>query len=1251
MKILAADPAPSEAKRNPRLWPEAARFAIAAAFAFLSLCDPLAAPAAPVITYVQGNYAVPQSPETTVAVPFDQAQTAGDLNVVVVGWNDGTATVSSVTDSRGNRYQLAVGPTVIEGVLSQSIYYANNIQAAGAGANTVTVRFSAAAVYPDIRILEYRGADLSSPVDGTAAQSGSGTMSSSGPVKTANATSLLFAANTVTSHVNGPGSAFVSRLLTYPDGDIAQDRMLTAAGSYNADAPMTDGSWVMQAVAFRTPATATDQQAPTSPTNLAATPVSGSQVNLRWTASTDNVGVTGYLIERCQGAGCTNFSRLLTVTGTAYTDTALVAQTSYTYQVRATDAAGNFSPYSNTATTLTLANASGLVAAYSFDEAAGTTVKDLSGNGNTGTLKDTAWTSSGKYGSALTFDGVGSQVSINDAPSLHLTTAMTLEAWVKPSIVDNAWRDVIYKGGNDNYFLEATSTQDGVAAGGATIGGVDSVILGTSSLRLNTWTHLALTYDGAAQRFYVNGALVSTQPITGSILTSDTPLQIGGDAVYGQFFAGVIDEVRVYNVALNQGQIQADMATPLGGGNSMPEVKLSASSLNFAGVETGTTSVAQAVTLSNVGTAPLSITGIGIAGANAGDFAQSNNCGTTLAPGALCTINVTFTPTTTGARISSLAINDNVTGSPQTIALSGSGTGFAVSPRVTVLTATQTQQFTASGSVTWSVDGIVGGNATVGFISPTGLYTPSLAAGTHTVRATAQQTASATVYITNYPGTFTFHNDNLRSGVNPSETVLTPANVNAAQFGKLFSYPIDGWAFASPLYVANLNIPGKGLHNVVFVATEHDSVYAFDADGRTSEPLWKVSFLRTDVTTVPCEEVGECNDIPVEIGISGTPVIDRATGTLYVVAKTREANTTYVQRLHALDLATGAEKFGGPVVIEASVNGSGAGAVDSKLAFDPLRENQRGGLLLSNGVIYIPFAAHGDVPPWHGWVLGYNATTLQKTVTWCVSPNGYGGGIWQSGAGLAADALGNVFFATGNGNFNADTGGKDFGDSIVKLAPNGALADYFTPFDQAMMEEFNMEPSSAGPVLLVDQPGPIPHRLVTAGKTGTIYVIDRENMGHFQSGSDSQIIQSLPGALPNGGPEEGNYSAPVFFNNTIYYGAVKDHLRAFRFTNGTLASAPVSQSDAVYSNRGAFFAVSANRSSNGLLWAVQDNTPAEGVLRVYDANDLANEVYNSDQPNSRDTLGLATKFSVPLVANGKVFVVGKNAVTVYGLLP
>ena len=278
-----------------------------------------------------------------------------------------------------------------------------------------------------------------------------------------------------------------------------------------------------------------------------------------------------------------------------------------------------------------------------------------------------------------------------------------------------------------------------------------------------------------------------------------------------------------------------------------------------------------------------------------------------------------------------------------------------------------------------------------------------------------RKSATATVHVTNSPGMFTHHNDNARTGQNLNESVLTLSNVNAASFGKLASYAIDGIAHASPLYVANVNIPGVGSRNVVYVATEHDSVYAFDADGLGTTPLWKVSFLGPGVTSVPNGDTGECCDIMPEIGITGTPVIDPATGTLYVVAKTKEGANTYRQRLHALDIATGAEKFGGPVLIQATVPGTGVGSSGGQLAFHQLRENQRTALLLHNGVVYMGFGSHGDVQPYHGWLLGYNATTLQRVMAWVATPNGEGGGIWQSGGGLAIDSAGNFYFATGDG--------------------------------------------------------------------------------------------------------------------------------------------------------------------------------------------------------------------------------------------
>ena len=1011
------------------------------------------------IAFVQVNSAVPQAPSTTVAVTYAAAQTAGNLNVIVVGWNDTTAVVQSVVDSRGNVYTLAVGPTVRAGSATQSIYYSANIAAAPANGNTVTVTFAPAAIFADIRIAEYRGIATTSPVDVVAGASGSSATANSGAVTTTNANDLLVGANTVQTITSGAGSSFTQRIITSPDADILEDRIVTAVGSYSATAPMASGWWVMQMVAFKAAGSPTDTQSPTAPgtpvltvvsstridltwpvatdniavtgyrvercagancttfaqvgtpttasfsntglapatsysyrvratdaagnlgpysaTATAATPadtqaptapgtpvptvVSSSQINLTWPVATDNVAVTGYLVERCAGTGCTTFAQVGTpttasfndtgltgstpynyrvratdaatnlgpysavasattqaapdtqaptapgtpvltvvssnridltwpaatdnvavtgyrlerctgagcstfaqvaapattsfsdtglggstsysyrvratdaannlgaysptatattqgdtqpptapgmpvptvvsstqinltwpaatddvaVTGyrvercagagcstfgevaapatASFSDTGLVASTSYSYRVRATDAASNLGPYSATATATTQAGADtqpptapgtpvptvvstsqinltwpvatdniavtgyrvercagtgcstfsqvaapatasfndtglapstsysyrvratdaasnlgpysatatattqadtqpptapgtpvptvvstsqinltwpaatddvavtgyrvercagagcsttfaqvgtpatasfsdtglsastsysyrvratdaagnlgaysanatattlgtnpSLVAAYAFNEGSGTTVADLSGRGNTGTIANATW-ATGKYDSALAFNGSNALVTIADSASLHLTTAMTLEAWVNPSVVSSAWRDVLYKG-NDNYYLEGTTTVGGgVPTGAATISGANNGANGTSALTPNTWSHLAVTFDGATLRLYVNGTQVGTLAQAGTIVTSTNPLQIGGDSIYGQFFQGMIDEVRVYNTALTLAQIQADMNAPVAG--------------------------------------------------------------------------------------------------------------------------------------------------------------------------------------------------------------------------------------------------------------------------------------------------------------------------------------------------------------------------------------------------------------------------------------------------------------------------------------------------------------------------------------------------------------------------------------------------------------------------------------------------------------------------------------------------------------
>ena len=438
---------------------------------------------------------------------------------------------------------------------------------------------------------------------------------------------------------------------------------------------------------------------------------------------------------------------------------------------------------------------------------------------------------------------------------------------------------------------------------------------------------------------------------------------------------------------------------------------------------------------------------------------------------------------------------------------------------MTDLTFTRTQQFTAQGaaSVNWSVDGVLGGNSSIGTITSAGLYTPPASVGTHTVTATTSdqsQSGSATVYVTNYAGTFTYHNDVGRTGENLNELALTPANVNQSTFGKLFSYPLDGLTFASPLYVANVNIPGKGFHNVVYVATEHDSVYAFDADGLSSTPLWHDSFINpaNGITTVPAADTGETGDIPNEIGITSTPVIDPTTGTLYVDAATKEVSggtTTYVHKLHAArhryrrrEVRQSRHDSG-----ERSRHRDGLARRDT-LTFVPLRENQRTALLLSNGVVYLGFSSRGDHEPFHGWVLGYNATTLQQVMVYCTTPNGDDGGVWMSGDGVAADSAGSLYFITGDGLFDASSGGTDYGDSFVKMNAAGSVLDYFSPQVQSSLNSGNLDLGSGGPLLLPDQPGAHPHEMVGAGKNGTIYLVDRDNMGHFHSNSD-QIVQSI----------------------------------------------------------------------------------------------------------------------------------------------
>src|SRR5258708_3874484 len=677
------------------------------------------------------------------------------------------------------------------------------------------------------------------------------------------------------------------------------------------------------------------------------------------------------------------------------------------------------------------AQVTGLVAAYAFNEGSGTTVADVSGNNNNGTIGAATWTTAGKFGSALVFNGTSAQVTVPNATSLQLTTGMTLEAWVFPTGSLASWRAVLDKN-VDGYYLMASSDPNNRPVVGGTWTGGNQNAAAPTALALNAWTHLAATFDGATVRLYVNGAQVASQAQTAPLATTTGTLQIGGDSYPNEFFAGRIDQVRIYNRALTQAEIQADMTNPIGNAGPLPAVSLSSTNISFPDQVTGTTSSARTVTVTNKGGSTLLISSIAISGPHSFDYGHVDDCGSSLAPSGSCTISIVFTPSATGTRTATVVISDNAPGIPHTIALPGTGvppTRLSFTPPVLALTFTRPQQFTTNGgSVTWLVDGVSGGSGALGTITPTGLYTPSSTAGVHTVTVTASgQSANATVYVTDNPGVFTHHNDNFRTGQNLNETALAPANVTPATFGKLFACAVDGEVYAQPLYVANFAIAG-GTHNVVFVATQNDSVYAFDADASPCVQYWQKSFLGTGVTTVSPGDTGETGDINTIIGITGTPVIDPATGTLYVVAKTKEttgcsAPPCYFQRLHALDLATGSEKFNGPANISSAITvpGSGdtgdgtcPGATVGNVPFCPLRENQRPGLLLLNGKVYIAWASHGDNQPYHGWVIGYNAADLTQAPTlFNTPPNGGLGGIWMTGTGPAADASGNIYGNSG----------------------------------------------------------------------------------------------------------------------------------------------------------------------------------------------------------------------------------------------
>jgi hypothetical protein len=528
---------------------------------------------------------------------------------------------------------------------------------------------------------------------------------------------------------------------------------------------------------------------------------------------------------------------------------------------------------------------------------------------------------------------------------------------------------------------------------------------------------------------------------------------------------------------------------------------------------------------------------------------------------------------------------------------------------------------------------------------------------------------------------WTYHYDNHRTGLNANETILNLTNVNSTTFGKLFSYPVDGCVYAQPLYVPNVNIQGQ-IHNVFFIATEHDSVYAFDADsaGASGGQLWKTSLGVSAVTVIPGVFTnknfgtrynnGAYTDIFPEVGITGTPVIDTNTGTFYVDAFTGEISggvTNYFHRMHALNITNGAERSFSPVVITATIPGTGADSVGGKVTFNAKQENQRPALTLAAGIVYVAYAGYADTDPYHGWIIGFNAANLSQTTNYVfnVTPNAttatFGtdageGGIWMSGGGLTVDDNTNLLFEVANGSFSAtnNSGGVDFGDCFMKLSTTNHLSvlDYFAPYNQATLQANDTDLGSGGLLILPDQPGNVPHELVGAGKEGKIYIINRDNFAtnnnHFNAtGTVDFVTQILTNKI------KGSFDTPAWFNGWIYYAASGDKLKAIALTNGVLdGNTIVTNNNRTFNFPGATPGITANGTTNGIVWALQMPTPlgSPAVLVACNATNVATELYTSAINTSRDQLGAGVKFAVPVVADGKVFVGSSNSVSVFGLL-
>ncbi|MBS1865618.1 MAG: Ig-like domain-containing protein [Acidobacteria bacterium] len=1064
---------------------------------------------------------------------------------------------------------------------------------------------------------------------------------------------------------------------------------------------------------------APDVTPPSIPANLQSSNISTTSVTLAWSASTDNVGVTGYQIFR-------NGTQVgTTTTATTFTDTQLTASTTYAYTVAAFDGSGNVSAQSQPLSVTTasivvtppsfvqannnqIANGSAVSIAFHSATQTGNTIVVYAIWSNTGaaTITDSAGNTFASIGAPLVWGGgfsaqvfyashiaggadtvtasfqtgvtsfgvlyVHEYSGIDPANPIDVTSSATGSSATlnSGSATTTAPNDLIFGAGvSDN---SVTAAGSGFLSRDLAYGNITEDRVGASiGSYAATATHNGKIWGMQMVAFRASGAVTPPPAISVTVSPKTPSVQVG---LTQQFTATVA------NTSNSAVTWQVNNVT--GGNSTVGTISVSGLYTAPASVPSGAVTVKATSQADNtksdtatVTVTPAPVIGVTVSpttptvqtGATQQFTATVTNTsntavtwqvnGTTGGDSAHGTISAsglftapTAVPSPATVTVTAISQADNTKSGSATVTITSTGSvTVTVSPKRAAITTGQTQTFAASingstsTSVTWEVDTVPGGNATVGTISAGGVYIPPATGSMHNVvaRSTSNTTSASpasTVAVTDLAGVYTYHNDISRSGINAQEYALTASTVTSATFGKLFSCPVDAVVYAQPLWVANVNFSGVK-HNVLIVATQHDTIYAFDADASSCTALWSKSLLNTGETWVGGDSDLGCSDIEPDVGIVGTPVIDSVTNTIYVASKSRiTANGTIVARIHALDLITSAEKFSGPTVISGSIGSA---------SFDAKRNNQRPGLALVGGKVYVGFGSHCDLSSYRGWLLGYTAADLTVAPSvYTTAPHattGVESGIWMSGGAPSVDASNNLYVTTGNGTFDANSASApndDFGDSILKLSTTSGISvtDSFTPSDYLNRQSSDQDVGAGGVTIMPDQPsGPVPHLLVTGGKGGIMFLLNRDNLGH------------VGGAVQQFGVGGSSFSTPVFWQNHFYFigSGGNSTLQSFTFdpTTPKFLLPAGSQSSESYGFPGATPSLSASGTSNGIVWALSTNSycttqstscgPA--ILRAYDATNVSTTLWHSDA-NSADAAGFAVKFTVPTVANGKVYV-------------